>query len=114
MDEKHLLVAARYIEMNPVAAKLVAHPREYRWSSCCAHLEGKDDHLVKVAPLLELVSDWSNFLSLSSTEELNLMHSHERTGRPLGASAFVESLERTLGRALRPKKPGPKKKGEQG
>ena len=109
MDEQHLLATARYVEMNPVAAKLVEHPQNYRWSSARAHLEGKDDELVKVAPLLDLVSDWSSFLSLSSEDELDLLHRHERTGRPLGAQGFVETLEQTLGRVLQPQKPGPKK-----
>lgn len=32
----------------------------------------------------------------------------ESTGRPLGADEFIEQLERRLGRALRPRKPGRK------
>lgn len=108
MGESHVLAAARYIEMNPVAAGLVEHPEEYRWSSARAHLDGNDDGLVTVAPLLEMVGNWRNFLSLSSDEELDVIHRHERTGRPLGVKAFVESLEQSLGRALRPQKPGPK------
>ena len=110
MDEQHLLATARYIEMNPVAAGLAQHPEDYRWSSARAHLEGQDDRLVKVAPLLDLVSDWSSFLSLSSEDELDLLHRHERTGRPLGTPGFIETLEQTLGRVLKPQKPGPKKK----
>ena len=109
MDEQYLLATARYVEMNPVATNLVEHPQDYRWSSARAHLEGKDDELVKVAPLLDLVSDWGGFLSLSSEEELDLFHRHERTGRPLGAQGFVETLEQILGRVLQPQKPGPKK-----
>ena len=65
LDEQYLLATARYIERNPVAANLVERPEDYRWSSTRAHLEGKDDELVKVAPLLDLVPNWSNFLSLS-------------------------------------------------
>ena len=110
MDEQHLLATARYVEMNPVAAGLVERPEDYRWSSARAHLEGQDDELVKVAPLLDLVSDWSSFLSLSSEDELDLLHRHERTGRPLGTHDFVETLEQTLGRVLQPQKPGSKKK----
>lgn len=34
---------------------------------------------------------------------------HERTGRPLGAVAFIEGLENRLGRALKKRKPGPKR-----
>ena len=85
-------------------------PEDYRWSSIHAHLEGKDDELVKVAPLLDLIPDWSSFLATSTEEELNLLHRHERTGRPLGDLGFVETLEQILGRTLQPQKPGPKKK----
>jgi len=31
--ESHLLELARYIVLNPVRAKIVRHPRQYRWSS---------------------------------------------------------------------------------
>jgi len=112
IDEHHLLAAARYIEMNPVGADLVKQPEDYRWSSIHAHLEGKDDELVKVAPLLDLIPDWSSFLATSTEEELNLLHRHERTGRPLGDLGFVETLEQILGRTLQPQKPGPKKKSD--
>jgi len=110
MDENYLLMAARYIEMNPVAAKLVIRPEQFRWSSARAHLEGKNDKLVKVEPLVERVGDWKKFLALSSAEELDLMKRHEKTGRPLGGPGFIEGLEQVLGRELRPQKPGPKQK----
>lgn len=113
MDESHLLAAARYVEMNPVAAGLVATPRDYRWSSARAHLDGVNDALATVAPLLEMVGDWNSFLSLSPNhdQDRELMRKHERTGRPLGKASFVENLERTMGRLLQPRKPGPKKRG---
>ena len=110
MDENHLLAAARYVEMNPVAAGLVEQPGDYRWSSARAHLLGEDDALVKVASLLEMVGDWRDFLSLPSADEANVMRRHERTGRPLGGDAFIEAMEQTMGRFLRPQKPGPKKR----
>jgi putative transposase len=110
MEESHVLAAARYIEMNPAAAGLVENPQDYPWSSARAHLAGEDDGLVKVAPLIEMVGNWSDFLRLSSEEELNMIQRHERTGRPLGSEAFIDELEEKLERALRPQKPGPKKK----
>ncbi len=58
MDERHLLAAARYVELNPVRARLVKTARQWRWSSARAHLKGEDDGLVAVAPLLEIVGDW--------------------------------------------------------
>jgi len=112
MDKHHLLAATRYIEMNPVAGYLVEQPEAYRWSSIHAHLAGQDDTLTTVAPLLEIAPDWHNFLSLSGDVELDLIQRHERTGRPLGDTSFVIMLEETLGRTLRPQKPGPKKKEE--
>jgi putative transposase len=108
MDEQHLLAAARYIEMNPIAAHLVEHPDEYRWSSARAHLARQDDELVKVAPLLDLVPDWQGFLKLSPKQEVELFKRHERTGRPLGTNSLVDHLEHTLRRTIRPRKPGPK------
>jgi len=45
MDEDYLLAACRYVELNPVRAKLVERPEEFRWSSAKAHLSGKDDGL---------------------------------------------------------------------
>jgi len=62
------------------------------------------------SPLLDLISDWEGFLRLSTAEELKAQKLHERTGRPLGSDRFLEKMEVTLGRVLKPKKPGPKKK----
>ncbi len=110
MDENYLLAAARYVEMNPVAAGLVALPEEYPWSSARAHIVGEDDQLVKVAPLLGMVDNWRELLSLSEEEDINLFRRHERSGRPMGNDAFVERLETGLDRMLRPLKRGPKPK----
>src|SRR3972149_9685545 len=63
MDEKYLLAAARYVELNPVRARLTVDPASYPWSSAGAHLTGVDDGLVSANPLLELVDDWKSFLS---------------------------------------------------
>ena len=113
MDDDHLLAAARYIELNPVRAKIVRKPHRYRYSSARAHLEDRDDHLLTATPLLELVPDWSRFItSAVDPEEHELLRRHERTGRPLGSKRFVTKLERLLGRPLHPRKGGrpPKKK----
>jgi putative transposase len=110
MDESYLLAAARYVEMNPVAAGIVAHTEDYAWSSARAHLTGQDDKMMKVELLLSMVDNWQDFLSLSSEEEMNTFRKHERSGRPLGQEAFVGRIEAELERTLRPQKPGPKQK----
>ena len=109
MEERYLLAAARYIEMNPVRAGLVDRPGEYPWSSAAAHTLGCDDQLVKVSPLLDLVDDWGEFIGGQIAErDVGLLRRHERTGRPLGGESFIDGLERALSRRLRKQKPGPK------
>ena len=112
MDFYHLLTAVRYVELNPVKAGLVDSPEQWPWSSAAAHIAGRDDSLVRVAPMLEMVCEnWNSYLSVPVDEkEMEILRCHERTGRPLGGDGFVSHLEAMLGRILRPQKPGPKKR----
>jgi len=111
MDEPYLLAAARYVELNPVWAKLAKQAWQWPWSSAKAHLSGRDDKLVKVAPLLAMVGDWKTFLrSAIREEELRDLRGHARTGRPLGSPTFLDRLESLVGCILKPQKPGPKPK----
>jgi putative transposase len=111
MDAAHVLAAARYVELNPVRAGLAKRARDWRWSSARAHLAGKDDALVQVKPLLDLVPDWPALLRQGlGDDERDAIRAGERTGRPLGSPAFVARLEKRLGRVLARQKPGPKPK----
>jgi putative transposase len=40
-SERYLLSLMRYIELNPVRANMVAHPRDYPWSSYRRHADGE-------------------------------------------------------------------------
>jgi len=111
MDEDYLLAACRYVELNPVRAKMCDRPEEYRWSSAKAHLTGKDDGLVKVKPMLDRVSNWAELLASGDQALFDDVRMHEKSGRPLGAESFVEKMAAKLGRDLSRKKPGPKRKG---
>jgi len=44
---RYLLSCMRYIELNPVRARVVAFPGEYRWSSFRANALGQDDSLLR-------------------------------------------------------------------
>jgi len=111
MDERYLLRAARYVELNPVRAKLCRAPWRWRWSSAAAHVAGHDDGLVRVEPLLERVKDWRPFLAEAvARDEAELLRRHARTGRPLGDAKFLDRIERTIHRIVRPTKPGRKPK----
>ena len=58
MDEAHLYRAVRYVELNPVDAKLCSRPEQWPWSSAKAHLCGENDELVDVMPMLAHIPDW--------------------------------------------------------
>ena len=53
LDEPHLLMAAKYIERNPVRARLVKKPWEWRWSSAPAHI-GMESMLFNLDDLFKL------------------------------------------------------------
>ena len=91
----------------PVRAGLVPSAEDWAWSSARAHLAGRDDALVKVAPLLAIVADWRALLdSALAEEELRDFREHGRTGRPLGSAPFLDRLESLVGRVLRARKGG--------
>lgn len=111
MDEHYLLTTARYVELNPVRAKLADRPEAYKWSSAITHLEGRDDEPVKASPLLGFVGNWGEFLSQMAVQhQMEALRLHEGTGRPLGGEGFVAKLEKALGRILHRQKPGHKRR----
>ncbi|MEW5722437.1 MAG: transposase [Thermodesulfobacteriota bacterium] len=111
LHEDYLLSAVKYVELNPVRAGLVSNPFDYPWSSARSHLEGQDDGLVQVQPLLESAGGWKEFLEGGLTPgEREVFQRHLRTGRPLGDGNFVSHLEELLSRFLKKKKPGPRLK----
>lgn len=103
MDERHLIAAARYVELNPVKANLCPKPENWPWSSARFHLGIEpNDPLVKDRSLLGLVppSKWEEFLNTDTeVKDSNLLRL-VKTGRPAGDAAFVQKLETIIGRTL--------------
>lgn len=109
LDEAHLIAAVRYVELNPVRARLVASPEDWAWSSARAHLGGQDDGLTAFEPLASRIGDWRRYLAAGTDDAaIDALRRHTRTARPLGADTFMTELEARLGLTLRPRKPGPK------
>jgi putative transposase len=50
-SDSYFFTLTRYIELNPVRANIVSHPRDYRWSSFHANALGERDSLVTWHPL---------------------------------------------------------------
>ena len=107
MDGDYLPHAARHVALAPVTAGMVRRADHWGWSSARAHLDGKDDGIVRVAPLLERIGDWPAFLRGPMDAAVSRrLETHMSTGRPLGSDAFVTALEARFHRPLRPRPPG--------
>jgi putative transposase len=110
MDDEYMLKCARYILLNPVRAKLVRRPSDWKWSSIHAHMKGEDE-IVDTAKLGEWVDDWEEFIAEGIGEdELADLRSHARNCLPAGSGGFIDGIEELAGRNLRPGIPGRPKK----
>jgi len=108
LDDIHLTRAVRYVSLNPVRARLVSQPQDWKWSSVRAHLSGVDDVLVTVRPVLDRIPHLRALLQGSTEEDFGGLRRAEATGRPLGAPEFVTGLENLLGRKIARRAPGRK------
>jgi len=107
MDEEWLIACARYVELNPVRARLVDRPEQWRWSSARAHLGLAEDGVTETAPLGERVQDWKALLEGGlPTAARDSIRARERTGHALGGDAFLDKLGSALGRAVKPRPRG--------
>jgi len=117
MDEVYTLACARYVERNPVRAKIVKKPCQYDWSSAKAHCEiGQPDKL-GVNKLFNYIEEeqkiWRDFIETpDSAGEMKIIRDSTRNGRPVGTNSFVGKLEANLGRFLKQKSKGRPKKEE--
>jgi putative transposase len=116
MDSAHLMAAVRYVELNPVRARLARRAEDWRWSSARAHGTGRDDGLTDRDALAGIYGNWRAMLGHGleagdcTEEEIAAIERHVRTGRPRGDAAFIARLEAQTGLILGRRKPGPKRK----
>lgn len=113
MDEQHALRAARFIETLPVTANITEKPQNYLWSSAKYRIKTIENSPIKPFNTFHLDQNWEDFLGRTmDTEELKRIQTHLQTGRPRGSHLFLDTVEKQLGRVVRPQKRGrkPKKK----
>ncbi len=110
LDDAHLVVAMRYVEMNPVKAKLCKDPWMYRWSSSAVHTGRiQRNKIIDSEYWLQYFScdDWRVFLTDDVEPGVEAsIRKHLKTGRPLGDNDFVSMVERRLGRSFEKGKKG--------
>jgi putative transposase len=114
LDGRHLWPALKYVELNPVRAKLCRRAWQYAWSSAALHSDEKaESELLDLARWYKQVSakEWRKELAEGLTEdEVARIRLRTHTGRPLGSDRFLSKLETVLGRRVRPLPVGRPKK----
>lgn len=102
--------ALRYVELNPVRARMVAEPETYAWSSAAAHCGTAQADASLDMELWRKEWDattWRMYLAdPAAAEEADAIRQSTHTGRPLGTPEFVKSLEKAMDRILSPMKGG--------
>ena len=114
-EERYLLEAYRYIELNPVRAEMVTDPGEYRWSSYQINALGKVSNLCTPHPEylelgLEPLERRKNYRALFvhrvDGELLEEIRANTNKGLAVGHDRFKDEIELLTGRRVKEKKRG--------
>jgi putative transposase len=106
-----LLACMRYIELNPVRAKLVKEPREYQWSSYRANVFGEYDALVReheryrdlgVDAAQRRAAYQTLFDEPMDEEFIATLRAATNGGWPFGGDEFKQLIAQSLGRRVAP------------
>ncbi len=123
-SDRYLLACMRYIEVNPLRARMVNRPEHYPWSSyrCNAGLEHnswltRHEQYMRLAPTeRERTQAWRALVSSApGKDEWDVIRNHLRRNCVLGDRSFQECIAATLGRRVHiapPGRPLPKRVGE--
>jgi putative transposase len=112
--EEYLLACCRYIELNPVRAGMVEHPRNYLWSSYHANADGESDELVTQHEVYSRLGSGASerqaayrqlFRSALGETTVERIRGTANKGWALGNDRFREQIEALSGRraAQKPK-----------
>jgi len=119
LDEDYLWAAIRYVECNPVRARMVGQAEIYRWSSAAAHCGLRGDPVLTGEPgwrrRFASIGEWSAWLAQGDRpREIDILRRNVEKGLPCGSERFVRRLEGLTGRALRYRPRGrPRKETDQ-
>ncbi|MGR9108384.1 MAG: transposase [Gammaproteobacteria bacterium] len=105
LDEVYLWSAIRYVERNPVRAKMASKAEDYRWSSAAAHCGLTEDCLLSRRTAWQHQRqqnvDWSTWLAeADEPQALEVLRRNVEKGLPCGTASFIRRLEKIAGRIL--------------
>lgn len=98
-SDGHLLTVCRYVERNPLRARLVARAEEWPWSSLHRRTrDGAESKALLARWPVELPPDWTRYVNRPEMlAELGEVRQCVRKGRPFGAKAWVARAVRRFG-----------------
>jgi len=108
-SDAYLLTCSRYIEMNPVRAGMVQHPREYRWSSYRHNAYGATDTVLSghqlyrslgASPEERQVTYRGLFKGALDDTVLMAIRSGTEKGEVIGNDRFRAQIEQALRRQV--------------
>jgi putative transposase len=104
-------MAARYIENNPVRAKLVRKAWDWKWSSANFNIGNIKEDLIINKSLLEYINstptEWKTLLEeKENMEKIEQIRKKTKAGLPLVKGELISDLEKKLNRELQTKSPG--------
>ena len=111
-QDRHVLAVCRYIDLNPVRAQMVVHPRDYRWSSYGALSGTRVDMLVTPHAALEQLGTspmaYARWCEAGADySELERLRRATENELAFGSEAFKEKIESMTDRATVARPPGP-------
>jgi putative transposase len=91
MDDAHMMIAARYIENNPVKAGMVKRAEDWPWSSALAHIKNTYDGLTDIKALAQHIPNWSAMLEygLEAADQIDVAI---KTGKPQGQPTWLQHI----------------------
>jgi len=114
-DERYLLTCYRYIELNPVRARMVEAPGDYKWSSYRNNGFGQADTVITPHEQYLMLgndkdqrSQYYRELFRHHLDDKQLHEIREAVNQELvlGNGRFKDEIEQVLQRRVRPGKPG--------
>jgi putative transposase len=104
-EDFHLLTVLKYIERNPVRAKLMQKVENWRWGSSWRRVHGNESQrkLISISPV-DLPSNYVKWVNTpESAKELESIRASVNKGAPYGRDSWIEKTVKQfdLGQTMR-------------
>ena len=106
-SDGYLLHCCRYVELNPVKARMVEHPEQYKWSSYSFRLEDDECWLddnpayLALSPVKRRRQErYRKFVEEENESVTTLIREAVARNQLTGSSGFIDEIERRIGKRI--------------